>query len=70
MVMDRYRESTVNWEEVLLDLNQRWLAKVPQLGVGDDALGFWNALDKVWPSTSQQRCWVCNTANVLDKLTK
>ena len=69
-VMDGYRESTASWEEVLLDLSQRGLSKAPKLAVGDGALGFWNALAKVWPSTAQQRCWVHKTANVLEKLPK
>ena len=37
---------------------------------GDGALGFWKALDQVYPTTRAQRCWVHKTANVLDKLPK
>ena len=33
------------------------------------ALGFWKALDKVFPGTRHQRCWVHKTANVLNKVT-
>ena len=40
------------------------------MAVGDDALGFWKAVGKVWPGTDQQRCWVHKTANVLEKLPK
>ena len=40
------------------------------MAVGDGALGFWNAVGKVWPNTDQQRCWVHKTANVLEKLPK
>ena len=47
---DGYRESAASWEDTLLDLNQRGL-KSPELAVGDGALGFWKALDKVWPDT-------------------
>jgi hypothetical protein len=31
-------------------------------------LGFWKALDQVYPTIRAQRCWVHKTANVLDKL--
>jgi transposase-like protein len=34
------------------------------------ALGFWKALDEVWPKTRAQRCWVHKTANSLNKLPK
>ena len=33
-------------------------------------MGFWAALQKVYPTTREQRCWVHKTANVLDKLPK
>jgi transposase-like protein len=33
-------------------------------------LGFWKALEDVWPKTRGQRCWVHKTANVLNKLPK
>jgi transposase-like protein len=44
--------------------------KSPRCAVGDGALGFWGALQEVYPDTKQQRCWVHKTANVLDKLPK
>src|SRR4030095_2521172 len=34
----------------------------------DGALGFWKALDEVFPGTRHQRCWVHKTVNVLDKV--
>ena len=34
------------------------------------ALGFWQALSKVYPQTVHQRCWVHKTANVLNKVSK
>ena len=40
------------------------------LAIGDGALGFWTALEEVFPSTKHQRCWVHKTANVLDKMAK
>ena len=42
----------------------------PELAVADGALGFWQAVEKVWPQTRGQRCWVHKTANVLNKLPK
>ena len=33
-------------------------------------LGFWQAIEEVWPKTRGQRCWVHKTANVLNKLPK
>ena len=65
---DGLRESAQSWCDPLLDLKRRGLASGPQLAVGDGALGFWKALDEVWPTTRAQRCWVHKTANVLNKL--
>lgn len=67
---DGYRESEQSWLELLLDIQQRGLRKGPQLAVGDGALGWWKALDKIYPETKSQRCWVHKTANVLNKLPK
>lgn len=69
-VYDGFRESSDSWAEVLLDLKQRGLSRGPELAVGDGALGFWNALSRIFPETGQQRCWVHKTANVLNKLPK
>lgn len=69
-VEDGFRESTASWEELLLGLRQRGLTQSPQLAIGDGALGFWNAISKVYPSCRHQRCWVHKTANVLNKLPK
>jgi putative transposase len=38
------------------------------VAVGDGALGFWKALEEVFPVTRQQRCWVHKAANVLNKV--
>ena len=38
--------------------------------IGNRALGFWKALDEIFPKTRRQRCWVHKTANVLNKLPK
>ncbi len=69
-VMDGYRESEQSWHELLIDVKQRGLEGAPQVAVGDGALGFWAALRKVYSNTTEQRCWVHKTANVLNKLPK
>ena len=38
--------------------------------MGDGALGFWAALDEVYPETRHQRCWFHKTGNVFDGLPK
>jgi transposase-like protein len=65
---DGLRESTQSWRDLLLDLKRRGLAMGPELAVGDGALGFWKALEQVWPKTRVQRCWVHKTANVLNQM--
>ena len=67
---DGLRESTASWLEVLRDLKGRGLDAAPLLAVGDGALGFWAALEQICPETRPQRCWVHNTANVLNALPK
>jgi putative transposase len=62
------RESAQSWRELLIDIKQRGLEIAPDLAVGDGALGFWKALEEVFPSTRHQRCWVHKTANVLNKV--
>jgi transposase-like protein len=64
------RESAQSWRELLVDLKARGLAIAPELATGDGALGFWTALEAVFPTTRHQRCWVHKAANVLDKLPK
>ena len=55
---------------MLRDLKRRGLEEAPNLAVGDGALGFWSALEQVFPATRQQRCWVHKAANILDKMPK
>jgi transposase-like protein len=69
-VSDGYRESKIAWREILLDLKKRGLSMGPKLSIGDGGLGFWAALDEVYPETKRQRCWVHKTSNILDKLPK
>jgi putative transposase len=69
-IQDGYRESYQSWKELLLDVQSRGLATPPNLAIGDGSLGFWKALEEVWPQTLAQRCWVHKTANVLSKMPK
>ena len=69
-IEDGVRESTQSWREVLLNLKERGIHVAPQLAVGDGALGFWVALEEIFPRTRKQRCWVHKTANVLNYLPK
>jgi transposase-like protein len=69
-VEDGIRESEISWTTLLLGLKKRGLEFSPQLTIGDGALGFWAAIEKVFPEAKHQRCWVHKTANILDKLPK
>lgn len=64
------RESAQSWRELLVDLKARGLATAPELAVGDGALGFWKALEEVFPGARHQRCWVHKIANVLNSFPK
>ncbi len=64
------RENAQSWRELLVGLKARGLAIAPELAVGDGALGFWKALEEVFPSARHQRCWVHKAVNVLNKLPK
>jgi len=66
---DGVRESTQSWREVLLGLKSRGM-NVPQLAIGDGAMGFWAALEEVYSETRHQRCWMHKTMNVLNCLPK
>ncbi len=63
------RESAQSWRELLVEVKSRGLTIAPEIAVGDGALGFWKALDEVFPGTRHQRCWVHKTANILNKVT-
>jgi len=68
-IEDGVRESTQSWREVLLNLKSRGM-NVPELAIGDGAMGFWAAQEEVYPETRQQRCWMHKTMNVLNCLPK
>lgn len=67
-IEDGVRESTQSWREVLLGLKARGLETPPELAVGDGALGFWAALEEIYPGTRPQRCWRHKTMNALNYL--
>ncbi|HPE61807.1 MAG TPA: IS256 family transposase, partial [Thiolinea sp.] len=62
-IEDGVRESTQSWREVLLKLKSRGM-NIPRLAIGDGAMGFWAALEEVYPESRQQRCWMHKTMNV------
>ncbi len=68
-IEDGIRESTQSWREVLLSLKSRGF-QAPKVAVGDGALGFWAALEEVFPATRPQRCWMHKMGNVLNALPK
>ena len=68
-IEDGVRESKQSWREVLLNLKSRGM-NAPKLAIGDGAMGFWAALEEIYPETRQQRCWMHKTMNVLNCLPK
>ena len=69
-IQDGERESALSWQHLLQDLKARGLTDNAFLAVADGALGFWKAVEEVFPGVRAQQCWVHKTANVLDKLPK
>jgi putative transposase len=68
VIGDGYRESKQSWKEILLDLKARGLQAGPLLATGDGAMGFWAALEEVFPATVAQRCWFHKMGNVMNAL--
>lgn len=68
-IEDGVRESTQSWREVLVNLKARGM-NAPAVAIGDGAMGFWGALEELYPTTQPQRCWVHKTSNVLNALPK
>ena len=69
VIADGLRESTQSWREVLLKLKSRGM-NTPELAIGDGAMGFWVALEEIYPQSRQQRCWMHKSMNVLNCLPK
>lgn len=68
-IEDGVRESTQSWREILLNLKSSGM-NMPKLAIGDGAMGFWSALEEVYRTTRQQRCWMHKTMNILNCLPK
>ena len=68
VIGDGYRESKESWKEILLELKARGLQAGPLLATGDGAMGFWAALEEVFPATRAQRCWFHKMGNVMNAL--
>nr|WP_255965738.1 transposase [Streptomyces longispororuber] len=51
---DGYRESSESWASLLRDCQRRG-TRAPVLTVGDGALGFWHALNEIFPETRHLR---------------
>ena len=66
-IEDGVRESTQSRREVLPSLKNRGLT-APKPAIGDGAMGFWAALEEVFPTTRRQRCRMHKTGNVLNYL--
>jgi putative transposase len=66
-IEDGDRESMESWLAMLRDVTARGMRALA-LAIGDGALGFWTEVREVWPEPREQRCWVHQIANVLDKL--
>ena len=62
------RESGQKWRGMLVEMKRRGLKIAPEIAVGDGALGFWKALDEIFPGTKHQRCWLHKTVNILNKV--
>ena len=67
---DGHRESKQAWKEILLDLKARGLQTGSLLATGDGAMGFWAALEEVFPMKRAQRCWFHKMGNPLNALPK
>lgn len=67
-IADGFRESKASWRDVLPGLKARGLQSGPLLAVGYGAMGFWAALEEVFPATRAQRCWFHQLGNVLNAL--
>ena len=66
-IEDAFSESAENWSTVFCSLRDRGLKDTAML-VADGAAGIWNAFEKAYPESMQQRCWLHKSRNVLDKV--
>ena len=54
---------------MLLTLKARGM-NAPKLAIGDGAMGFWAALEEIYPETRHPRCWLHKALNVLNAVPK
>ncbi len=45
------RESAQSWRELPVEVKRRGLQIAPEIAVGDGGLGFWKAIEEVYPGT-------------------
>ena len=69
-IMVGFRENADSWRDLLRVLQKRGLTEPPELAIGDGALGFWTALQDVYPTTREQRFWVHKTADITGAMLK
>ncbi len=50
---------------VIIGVDARGM-NAPKMAIGDGAMGFWSALEEIYPDTRHQRCWLHKTLNVLN----
>lgn len=55
---------------LLVGLTARGLPSPREIAVGDGALGFWKALDEIFPATRHQRCWQGKLVKIFNKVPK
>ena len=48
------RESAQSWRELLVEVKRHGLKIAPEIAVGDGGLGFWKAIEEVFPGTRHQ----------------
>jgi hypothetical protein len=63
----RVRESAQSWREQLVDLKSRGQSIAPEVAVGDGALGFWKAVEEIFPRHASPAFVGCaKLSNVLE----
>ena len=69
-IADGFRESKESWQQLLLDLKARGLKAGPLLATGDGAMGFWAALEEVFPSTCAKPLLVSQDGQRTERITR
>ncbi|MEM6867446.1 MAG: IS256 family transposase [Cyanobacteria bacterium P01_C01_bin.121] len=61
-------KSVEDWQTLLLQLQSQGFQSAPHLAIGNSKLGFWRALNQVFPTAQRQECWSRKTADILRQL--